>query len=466
MRAGGGAGRCSSRGEAALCGAGTGVDVEVHLCYANRTRASTKGHKWHVHTGPFAALPRPGGGFTCNTTSVGSHYDPARPPKESAHYSCNPAVPQDCYRGDMSGKLGLVNISSRLTGRDRSGDFTATDLTQRVIVIHAERGGSDMIACGQLLRQSADGVADPCSAPAPAPAPRPAPPPAPRPAPTPSPTGAGGGKPSSPGAAACGDACDSTCQPCMGVQDAIKNSDAAVFSLLSECTVKTIAGDVTAPVDDQRQCLTEMAEFGMLQPLLKMLTCCVHDANTATDGCEVGADGKGCILSTSSSKKFPEVLDSTSDRFGKSNTCEKMFLDSEAKKLHTCGQATSILENPTDLEDGAAHGISCIAEMNWLTGATHRSMQLGLPCDKLGDKLCFGGKANSKCTLPTMNCLLQSEVFSNMTRECSTNAFPSEPPPTVSFPEDKVTSSSSYLPLPNRLPTFLLETYGLFDYDP
>lgn len=415
----------------------------AHLCYADPTHATTR-HKWHVH----ASAPRPDavGGFNCS--SAGGHFDPTGKEQATSPYTCDRATPQECFLGDMSGKLGLVNISGRVAGRDTTIE-NAHQFSGLSIVIHAEEGAG-RIACAPLQPVSGQ-ISDPCSSHTPSPPPPPAarpPPPAggggsrpPPPPPSSNPTGGGGGKPPT-----CGQACNVDCPTCINVQNAIKNPHdpkrAALWSLVSQCTVKTIAGDATASVTQQQQCLTEMAQFGMLQPLLKMLSCCVRDANSAND-CENGPDNKGCVLSTGAKKKFPVVTDSTKDRYGATNTCEQMFLDEHAKKIHTCGQSSSVLANPAELEDGTAHGISCIAKMNWRHGSTDRAMQLGLPCDARKDKICFGGQPQSKCNYAVMKCLLQSDVFSNMTSDCSTESFPNETPPTVSFPSDEVKSSSS-----------------------
>ena len=55
-------------------------------------------HKFHVHTG--SGVDR----NNCDTAA--GHFDPAG--LEVNGYSCDAASPQQCYAGDLSGKLGKL----------------------------------------------------------------------------------------------------------------------------------------------------------------------------------------------------------------------------------------------------------------------------------------------------------------------------------------------------------------------
>ena len=73
---------------------------------AGETESSgTSGHSWHVHA---AALPMPS-----DCATAGGHYDPAG--VEVAGYSCDPANPGACYKGDLAGKFGALSLSGTRT---------------------------------------------------------------------------------------------------------------------------------------------------------------------------------------------------------------------------------------------------------------------------------------------------------------------------------------------------------------
>jgi len=210
-----------------------------------------------------------------------------------------------------------------------------------------------------------------------------------------------------------------------GAVDPYATDRTTMYGALSQCAATKVVAAAT--VADQQGCLTEMADAGMLQPLLKTLSCCVRDANMANQ-CAIGEDHKGRL--GNKEKPFPIPA---GDRATSPNTCRIMYEDT---KLHTCGQAESILADPAALKDATSHGMRCIAQMQWTDGATDRSLQLGLPCDKMKDKLCFQG---TKCTYPVMTCLLKSDVFSGMIDHCHADAYgTTEPAPAVTFPDEKV----------------------------
>ena len=88
-------------------------------------------HKFHVHTG--SAVDR----NNCDTAA--GHFDPGG--LEINGYSCDAASPQQCYAGDLSGKLGTGAVNGEvLTGHDDS--LTIADLLGHSIVVHAADGGA------------------------------------------------------------------------------------------------------------------------------------------------------------------------------------------------------------------------------------------------------------------------------------------------------------------------------------
>ena len=452
----------------------SGVRVSVDLCYVDSSTPATEGHKWHVHqfgVGSIALDDDADGHYDC--ASAGGHFD-STPALEVAGYSCDPAEPDGCYIGDMAGKLGFVNVGTPTVLSptiDRSST-TAANLASHSIVIHGPNGVSDRIACAPLLPLPAGPQqvpVSPCAARTPSPPAggdaggRPPPPPPGDGSRPPPPAGGGANStdppppppppPPRPAAATSTDPakcsqpdangdfnsrCDSDCGTCMGTQGIFKtpSSEAGavdpyatdrttMYGALSQCAATKVVAAAT--VADQQGCLTEMADAGMLQPLLKTLSCCVRDANMANQ-CAIGEDHKGCL--GNKEKPFPIPA---GDRATSPNTCRAMYEDT---KLHTCGQAESILADPAALKDATSHGMRCIAQMQWTDGATDRSLQLGLPCDKMKDKLCFQG---TKCTYPVMTCLLKSDVFSGMIDHCHADAYgTTEDAPAVKFPDEKV----------------------------
>ena len=97
-------------------------------------------HKFHVHTG--SGVDR----NNCDTAA--GHFDPAG--LEVNGYSCDAASPQQCYAGDLSGKLGTAAVNGEvLTGHDDS--LTIADLLGHSIVVHAADGGAARVGCADIV---------------------------------------------------------------------------------------------------------------------------------------------------------------------------------------------------------------------------------------------------------------------------------------------------------------------------
>ena len=264
-----------------------GITVSVDLCYVDDRAAPTTGHKWHVHQhggdDRNALVPKPNGTYDC--ASAGGHWDPtwketpnpaSSNPPDLSGYRCVPATPDECFAGDMSGKLGTANIGSATvltTGIDTSTTVTLAQLDSHSIVIHAADGAATRIACAGL-QPSRTPPTNPCAAAGG--------------------TDPAGGRPRSPGTSArCAGPqptgpCDSDCATCTSTQDIFKSGgdETQRAGLWGGLTVCPASGAIAAaPVADQQTCLTQMAEANMLQPLLKMYTCCVSDANFRSGTC-------------------------------------------------------------------------------------------------------------------------------------------------------------------------------------
>ena len=123
--------------------------------------------------------------------------------------------------------------------------------------------------------------------------------------------------------------CDGDCATCTATQDKLKTDadDAgktALWGGLTDCPASDLIA--AASKADQQTCLTQMAEAGMLQPLLKMYTCCVSDANHRSGGgsCAKTADKPDGCVAGGAAPEFPLPADGTDqyERATASNTCE------------------------------------------------------------------------------------------------------------------------------------------------
>jgi Cu/Zn superoxide dismutase len=168
----------------------TGFTVAVDLQHPDSIQVSA-GHKWHIHM--LSPVD------TANCQSAGGHWDPTGSEHPiGASYSCSASAPDACYRGDLSGKLGLISIgdlehyiSTAMSFEDST--LTVEDLAQHSIVVHAQNGGATRVGCADLVQTSTTIPPPPPPPPPPLPPP---PPPPPNPlAPAPAPAAAGGLEP-------------------------------------------------------------------------------------------------------------------------------------------------------------------------------------------------------------------------------------------------------------------------------
>ena len=185
--------------------------------------------------------------------------------------------------------------------------------------------------------------------------------------------------------------------------------------------VDVFAGLTVKPAD--HACITSLADSGVLQSMLKMLSCCINDANAASQ-CAVTPDDPGC--SSQASTKFP-----TSARVHK---CQEMF---DLAELHTCGQAAVDWTDQSALKDATSHGVRCIATAQWEDNDVERSMQLAAPCDTARNKLCFQG-----CTFPQMDDILSSGALRPLVDQCSREM--NFPAPSVSFVKTSCDKASQW----------------------
>lgn len=93
---------------------------------------------------------------------AGPHYNPTGADVNSEDYqeNCTPVTPTGCEVGDLTGKLGPVNVAAT-PGDYASNAFFFTDMylnltgTQpiidRSIVVHVPDGGADRLGCAPLV---------------------------------------------------------------------------------------------------------------------------------------------------------------------------------------------------------------------------------------------------------------------------------------------------------------------------
>jgi hypothetical protein len=154
----------------------TGFTVAVDLQHPDSIQVSA-GHKWHIHM--LSPVD------TANCQSAGGHWDPTGSEHPiGASYSCSASAPDACYRGDLSGKLGLISIgdlehyiSTAMSFEDST--LTVEDLAQHSIVVHAQNGGATRVGCADLVQTST--AIPPPPPPPPSRPPPPPPPPPPNP---------------------------------------------------------------------------------------------------------------------------------------------------------------------------------------------------------------------------------------------------------------------------------------------
>ena len=96
----------------------------------------TNDHKYHIHTDAVS------GG--CATAA--GHYDPLVVEVEG--YACDASKPELCYKGDLSGKHGTVNLGDQETYFDST--FTVDEIIGRSIVVHAANRGAPRVGCASI----------------------------------------------------------------------------------------------------------------------------------------------------------------------------------------------------------------------------------------------------------------------------------------------------------------------------
>lgn len=95
-----------------------------------------------------------------NCSEVGPHYNPVGIDVSDPNYAtyCNPSNISSCEVGDLSNKLGTINIAGDPNRPSRHAWTDANlhmyDIVDRSIAIHAAERGSPIIACAPLIQFS------------------------------------------------------------------------------------------------------------------------------------------------------------------------------------------------------------------------------------------------------------------------------------------------------------------------
>ncbi|CAI8031417.1 hypothetical protein GBAR_LOCUS17832 [Geodia barretti] len=135
-----------------------GIQIWGKLYHVNDSEPSER-HNWHIHR------DRPGEDYRvgiCGPSFAGPHYDPTNQPAGAANYSqrCTPKTPEGCEIGDLTGKLGAVNVAA-IPAPYATDSFFFTDsrlnltgfqgVVNRSVVVHIAEGGSNRLSCAPLV---------------------------------------------------------------------------------------------------------------------------------------------------------------------------------------------------------------------------------------------------------------------------------------------------------------------------
>lgn len=132
------------------------VSIFLDLSYGNPTMTATKNHNWHVHTYPIISERGSDEGY-CRST--GGHWNPFNVDTQSSTYArdCGPSSPLSCEAGDLSNKLGTINLDPRVGGVEGKRFFTDVSswlpdsgIIGRSVVIHQADQGPQRIACANV----------------------------------------------------------------------------------------------------------------------------------------------------------------------------------------------------------------------------------------------------------------------------------------------------------------------------
>ena len=102
---------------------------------------------------------QPGFGYVRgNCSEVGPHYNPLGVDVDDPNYAryCNPSNISNCEVGDLSNKLGTINIASDPGNPNyaawNDANLHMYDIVDRSVAVHAAERGSPIIACAPLVR--------------------------------------------------------------------------------------------------------------------------------------------------------------------------------------------------------------------------------------------------------------------------------------------------------------------------